>query len=257
MKIASNVLKETGKSVSAETVRRVLRNNGYNGRVARKKPLISEINRQKRLQFVKDYENKDEEFWKNVIFSDESKFNLFGSDGRQMVWRKPNTALNKANLCPTIKHGGGSLMVWGCYSYHGVGNLVFIDGIMDKMGYLKILKENLKQSADKMGIGDTFYLYQDHDPKHDAMIVREWLLYNCRRMVKTPPQSPDANPIENLWSELERRIRTHQISNQRDLKQALIEEWEKITPEYIQKTASSMQKRLKAIKENNGFPTKY
>ncbi|GFV27729.1 transposable element Tc1 transposase [Trichonephila clavipes] len=61
-------------------------------------------------------------FWKKVIFSDESKFNIFGSDGRRTVWRKPNTALDPKNLRPTVKHGGVSVMVWGCMASNGVGN---------------------------------------------------------------------------------------------------------------------------------------
>ncbi|GFW99086.1 transposable element Tcb1 transposase [Trichonephila clavipes] len=72
-----------GRSVSAETVRRVLRKAGYNGRAARKKALNC----------------------------DESKFNIFGSDGRRMVWRKPNTSHHPKHTIPTVKHGGGSVMV--------------------------------------------------------------------------------------------------------------------------------------------------
>ena len=59
-----------GKAVSAETCRRVLRRNNFNGRIPRKKPLISKINRRKRLNFALEYINKDESFWKQVIFSD-------------------------------------------------------------------------------------------------------------------------------------------------------------------------------------------
>lgn len=67
----------------------------------------------------------DEEFWKNVLFCDESKFNIFGSDGRSYVLQTPNTELH--NLRPTVKHGGNSVMVWGAMSVAGVGNLHFID----------------------------------------------------------------------------------------------------------------------------------
>ncbi|GFX25180.1 transposable element Tcb1 transposase [Trichonephila clavipes] len=65
---------------------------------------------------------KTDNFWKKVIFSDESKFNIFGSDGRRTVWRKPNTALDPKNLHPTVKHGGVSIMVWGRMVSNGVGN---------------------------------------------------------------------------------------------------------------------------------------
>ncbi|GFV99809.1 transposable element Tc1 transposase [Trichonephila clavipes] len=57
---------------------------------------------------------KTDNFWKNVIFSDESKFNIFGSDGRRTVWRKPNTALDPKNLHPTVKHGGVSVCLRWC-----------------------------------------------------------------------------------------------------------------------------------------------
>ncbi|GFX25987.1 transposable element Tcb1 transposase [Trichonephila clavipes] len=91
-KIAASTSNTLGRSVSAETVRRVLRKAGYNGRVARKKPLIGKKNRVKRLKFAKEHILKPQQFWNEVIFSDESKFNIFGSDGRRMVWRKPNTS---------------------------------------------------------------------------------------------------------------------------------------------------------------------
>ena len=62
----------------------------------------------------------------DAIFSDESKFNIIVSDGRRMVWRKKNTGLESKNLIPTVKHGGGGVIVWGCVSTEGIGNLHFI-----------------------------------------------------------------------------------------------------------------------------------
>ena len=56
-------------------------------------------------------------------------------------------------------------MVWGCISSFGVGELVFVDDIMDKNMYLSILKNNLKKSVRSMGIGEGFNFYQDNDPK--------------------------------------------------------------------------------------------
>ncbi|XP_055614953.1 uncharacterized protein LOC129761263 [Toxorhynchites rutilus septentrionalis] len=75
-----------------------------------KKPFISAKNKKKRLEYAQKYVVKPEEFWKYLIFTDESKFNIFGSDGQVRVWRKPNTELESKNLRPTVKHGGGHVM---------------------------------------------------------------------------------------------------------------------------------------------------
>ncbi|GFY24670.1 transposable element Tc1 transposase [Trichonephila clavipes] len=139
-KKTASTFNNLGRYVSAGTVRRVLRKAGYNGRVARKKALNC----------------------------DESKFNIFGSDGRRMVWRKPNTSHHPKYTIPTAKHAGGSVMVWGRMTASGVGKLVFIDGIMHKMAYLNILQNNLKESADKLGLVSNFPFQQDNDPEHTA-----------------------------------------------------------------------------------------
>lgn len=256
-KISAELKIYLNKEVSESTIRRLLRKNDYHGRVARNKPLINERNRKRRLEFAKQYMHQPAEFWNDVIFTDESKFNIFSSDGKVNIWRKPNTEMDVKNLRPTVKHGGGSVMVWGCMSAKGVGNLVFIDGRMDQWKYLSILKENLKPSAEKMGLSTTYKLYADNDPKHTANNSRMWVLYNCPKVLKTPAQSPDFNIIEHLWNYLDRKIRERPISNISQLKKALQEEWIKISPEYCKKLAASMPKRLQAAETNRGFPTKY
>ena len=55
--------------------------------------------------------NKDNSFWDKVIFSDESKFNVFGSDGQNYVWKKPNTKFEIRHLHQTVEHGSG--LVYG------------------------------------------------------------------------------------------------------------------------------------------------
>lgn len=64
------------------------------------------------------------DFWNRVLFTDESKYNIFGSDGREKIWIKANTAMNPKNLVSTVKHDGGSVMVWGAVAASGVGNLL-------------------------------------------------------------------------------------------------------------------------------------
>ncbi|GBL80687.1 Transposable element Tc1 transposase [Araneus ventricosus] len=148
--------------------------------------------------------NKPEMYWNNVLFADENKINIFGSDRRIMVWRRKNEELNPKNLVGTVKYGGA--LVWGCMSASGLGNLVFIDGIMNHALYLNILRDNLKLSAQNLGIGNNFVFHQDNDPKHTSLNVRLCCLYNWPQNLKTPPQSPDLNPIEHIWRELEVRL---------------------------------------------------
>ncbi|GFU14145.1 transposable element Tcb2 transposase [Trichonephila clavipes] len=156
-----------------------------------------------------------------------------------MVSRKLNTSHHPKHTIPTAKHGGGSVMVWGCMAASGMGKLVFIDGIMHKMAYLNIMQNNLKESADKLGLGSNFIFQQDIDPKHTAFVVKEWLLYHCRSQLNTLPQSPDLNVIENLWSHLERAVQ-NQITGKEQLKLVLQEEWLNIAPETTRHLVESM-----------------
>ncbi|GFS92603.1 transposable element Tc1 transposase [Trichonephila clavipes] len=210
--------------------------------------------RVKRLKFAKEHILKPQQFWNEVIFSDESKFYIFGSDGRRMVWRKPNTSHHPKHTIPTVKHGGGSVMVWGCMAASGVGKLVFIDGIMHKMAYLNILQNNLKESADKLGHwGRISYSNKTMTPSTLRLVVKEWLLYHCRNQLNTPPQSPDLNVIENLWSHLERSVQKHQITSKEQLKSVLQED----APETTRHLVESMPRRLEAIISAKGYATKY
>jgi len=199
-------------------------NSGYNGRVARKKPFISKVNLKKRLKFTNDHKKQGLRLLETSHFSDESKFNIFGSGGRHMVWQKKKKELESKNLIPTVKHGDGSVLVWGCMSAAGVGNLHFIEGIMNHVMYIDILKQNLRSSSIKMGMGNQFIFQQDNDPKHRARKAKEWLLYNTPKHLHSSPQSPDMNPIENLWSYLDVQIRNRQIKSKSQLKAALLEE---------------------------------
>lgn len=255
--IAAQMKSENKVEVHPITIRRVLKSAGYNSRVARRKPLISKINQKNRLEFAEMYVHKNLEFWDRILFSDESKFNIFKSDGQIRIWRKRNTELDSNNIVSTVKHGGGNILVWGCMSSSGLGELVFIDGIMDKFVYLNILKQNLKKSVEKLNLGENYYFQQDHDPKHTAYIVRQWIIFNTPHTLPTPPQSPDLNPIEHIWNELETRIRKHPIQTKEQLKDALVKEWNEIGLEVTQNLVHSMPNRLQSVIKRKGLQTKY
>lgn len=249
----------SGTVVTDSAVRKNLKSNGYSSCIARCKPLLSEINIKKRLEFAKKYRYESIEFWKKVIFIDEIKFNIYHSDGKQQrVWRKQNEALKRKNIAPSVKHGGGNVMVWGAVGYHGVVNMEFIQETMNQHIYINILKRNLAESARKNQCERDFYFYQDNDPKHKAWNTKMWLLYNCPHVIETPPQSPDLSPIEHLWEHLDRKVRINQtVSNKSTLMNAISTEWERIDPDVTMKLVESMPRRLEAVIKAKGHHTKY
>ena len=83
------------------------------------------------------------------------------------MWRGKDEAYRPECMCPTVKHGGGSVMVWGCMSAKGVGNLHFIEGIMNADVYLDILTTQMMPSAKKL-MGRKYIFQHDNDPKHTA-----------------------------------------------------------------------------------------
>ncbi|KAK5897970.1 hypothetical protein CgunFtcFv8_015428 [Champsocephalus gunnari] len=94
--------------------------------------------------------------WKKVLWSDETKIELFGHQGKRYVWRKPNTSDHPQNTIPTVKHCGGIIMLWECFSSAGTGKLVKIEGVMNGAKYRDILEESLSARDLRLGRRFTF-----------------------------------------------------------------------------------------------------
>ena len=140
---------ELGITISEQTVRRRLHEIGLKGPLTPKKSYVNKVNRGTSLQYATTYREKPLSYWDNVLWIDESKFNLFGSDGKVMVWQTPKEDLHPKCTVPTLKYGGGNVKCWGCFSSCGVGNLVFIDGNITGEVYCDILQKNLFESRKK------------------------------------------------------------------------------------------------------------
>jgi hypothetical protein len=161
-----------------------------------------------------------------IIFSDEKKFNLKYSNGKISVWRDPVTCFKLKNLTPTVKFGGGSIMVWGCFSSRGVGKLTNIEGNMDAAKYINILANILQESVDMMEL-DTFIFQQDSDTKHTSRLAKQYFNDKTIVLLPWPAQTPDLNPIKNICGVLKDKVNARGPKNIPQLKRYCIEEWNK------------------------------
>ena len=146
--VKGEIGKELRIAPHVDTIRRTVHKSGLFGRVARKKPYINMKSRRKRINYAKEMLQTPVGFWDTVVWSDEFKFNLFGSDGKIMVKRSRNEEFNSICTVPTVKHDADSLIVWGCFARNGPGRLYILDRIIDRFYYHEILEQNLSLTID-------------------------------------------------------------------------------------------------------------
>lgn len=253
--IRAEINQVLAKPISETTVTRRLHEVGLYGRVAARKPLLRPENIRKRLKWAKEHRNWTVDQWKQVMWTDESKFEIFGSKRRTYCRRRPGERHKPECIQPTTKFGGGSVMVWGCFSYDGVGALVKIDGIMRKEQYHQILQRSAIPSGINL-IGNGFVFQQDNDPKHTSHLCMNYLRSKESRGVlkymEWPPQSPDANPIELLWDELDREVRKLRPKSQTHLWECLQTAWRQLRPLALHKLVQRMPRICAAIIEAKG-----
>lgn len=254
------IAEETGKQVCAQTVRRGLVDEGFISVRKTEKPLLSSKHRRERFIWSESHREWTLEDWKTVIFSDETKINRFGSDGQQWVWKKKGEVINDRLIKPTLKFGGGSVMIWGCMMWEGVGNACKIDGRMDAELYVSILDDDLLETLEDYDkdVSDIIF-QQDNDPKHTSKLAKNWFKTQKMKVLKWPAQSPDLNPIEHLWVHVKRRLAEYEEPPKgvNDLWTRVEDVWAAIPAEVCQRLVETMPRRIKAVIDAKGGYTEY
>jgi hypothetical protein len=229
---------------------------GFFAYKALNKPLISPNNKISRYRICQGWLMMPNNYWDQVIFSDECKFNLITSDGVNYIWREKGKRLDSKYLTTTVKHEREKIVAWGCISSSGVGRMVFIREIMDKHLYLSILANNLLQSAKDMGL-DEFIFQQDNDPKHTSMLVTRFLEEKGIEKLEWLSQSPDLNSIEHVWAKMKYNLEGKMFRNEKELEMELRRMWENMDREFLKKIISSMPRRIIDVVKAKGGHTSY
>ncbi len=245
-----------GVSASRTTTHRRMQDMGFSCRIPCVKPLLNNRQRQKRLAWAKDKKDWTAAEWSKVMFSDESKFCIsFGNQGPR-VWRKRGEAQNPCCLRSSVKFPQ-SVMVWGAMSSAGVGSLCFLRSKVNTAVYQEVLEHFMLPAADQLYGDADFIFQQDLAPAHSAKATSTWFKDHGIPVLNWPANSPDLNPIENLWGIVKRKMRYARPNNAEELKATIRATWALITPEQCHRLIDSMPRRIAAVIQAKGAPTKY
>ncbi|EIE82427.1 hypothetical protein RO3G_07132 [Rhizopus delemar RA 99-880] len=194
-------LKSIGCSVSKWQAKRLMNELGFKATLKKSKPFLSDQHQKNSLKWCKKHQNWTVDDWKKVIFSDETKINIFGPDSNPYTWKEDGAVSRPHHVKQTVKYGGGSLMMWGCMTAKGVGYACQIfDGNMNSQTYTNILGTTYKDTLDYYDWKHKDVIFQhDNDPKHTSKHTKRWMKRKGVQLLQGwPAQSPALNPIEYL-----------------------------------------------------------
>ena len=219
---------QIGEPISRKTVSRRLNKEKLAARIPCRKPLISKKNQKVHLDFTTDHILWTEEQWNMAHFSDESKFYLFGSDGKRFVRHKNEERLSPQCVKKTVKFGGGSVMVWGMFSSAGVGPIVHFHGNINASVYKELLCQHSLPHLQKETIETPIFM-QDNMLCHKAKTHLSFLEEEKIAIMKWLWEGPNMNPRENVWTIIGEIAKNRNPQKINDLWGFLKEEWERIT----------------------------
>lgn len=212
--------------------------------------LIRQQNKDKRLDWARTY--IDDEF-ENVIWTDETTVQI--ETHKRYCYRKEG---HKPRPKPRPKHPV-KVHVWAGISKQGATKVCIFEGIMAAPLYCEILEKTLLPFInDKFPPPNVHRFMQDNDPKHTSRAAQDFFQRNSVNWWRTPPESPDMNPIENLWHELKEFIRREvKPKNKDELIEGIMQFWDSVDVYKCCRYINHLKKVLPKVIEVRGEPTGY
>ncbi len=208
------------------------------------KPLLNQRRHQKRLTWAVEKKNA---VVQSPLFRWKSR-----SQSLEEEWRGTESMLLEVQCeVSTVSNDLGCHVICWCWS------TVFSESTVNAAIYQEILEHFMLPSADKLYVDADFIFQQDLAPAHTAKGTKSWFNDHGVTVLDWPANSPDLNPIENLWGIVKRKMRDTRPNNADELKATVKETWASIPPQQCHKLITSMPRRIEAVIKAKGAPTKY
>jgi len=230
-------LKEKNIDLGTTTIKDRLKENEFIYCKVVEKPLLTSNHKQLRLKWAIENYNTD---WTTIKFSDET---IIKKEFKDKQWMQKDDK----TIIRVVKHPM-QFLIWGSFHYGGVGDICIFKGIMDADKYINILEEYL------LPTNSNEYSFQfDNDPKHTSIKALSFLFEkNIKCISWWPPNSPDLNPIENLWKYVKDKLKKEKFTTTEDFKNKIKDIWINIPYKIIYNLINSMPNRIDQVIKNNG-----
>jgi transposase len=249
---------ELGIYVDHRTLTKAFDKEGYHRRCATEKPLLQPKDLTNRLLWSSLAIHWPPNIWHRIIWSDEAAFRI--GRGKCYVTRQAEEKYNKDCCVPKFKDFT-TLFVWACIGGDGSkGPLVIWDrdewGNWNSASYTQRIFPYIRSVVQeheifRVGIGNALFM-QDGASPHRAIATKKMFDSHAIRLLWWPANSPDLNPIKNLWRLLKKRVQDRFPTSKEELRRVIEEEWAKITIQDIKKYTDTMHERCQAVQKAEG-----
>ena len=251
-----------GYSISYNATRKIIKDLGFRCRFKYSTAAIDITHMKKRYKWAKEHRDWTVEDWKKVVFSDETKLNIWGSDGAEYTYVLKGAKLRPFNFKSKKQGGGGSIMIWGCMTAFGPGYACrLLEKSMNSGLYQHVLRTSYIDTLGYYGLTHSDVVFQQDGAKcHTSNTSKNWMDNQGINYIKDwPPCSPDLNPIEHLWHHVKKRLDCYPLKpkNVEELWQRFDYEWNRFTKDDMDNYYNNYHKRIEAVINARGGYTTY
>ena len=237
---------------SSDALNKWMRRNNLQRRAAKRSILISDANKLKRVDFAMLMLNKDDEYLRSIVFSDETMVKAYPNS--EIVYYRAPTELPHI-ISRRVQQGGLGQMLWGCLSWHAYGPLVAVEGTQNSKSYLSILKEVVLPELDagrRLGVNLVFQ--QDNAKCHKTKGVMDFLDQWGYEVIDWPPQSPDLSPIEMFWNILKMKMKAMvpRPRTKATMRDAMLQLWQALDDDLRKNVLGTFRKRCEKVVLSKG-----